>query len=128
MKVNTIIGAHAYAVIEENGRRTDIRLAPGKSAAASLREYAADQRKQAEDKREMADLAERAALMLTTPQYLSAGEKLWDGTTVTHFLAASYNRLTDMIEGMRAHGRRVPETLLDARHKLIASAGEHPNT
>lgn len=62
--VNLLIGANAYACIEANGRKTDIRLAPGKSAPASLREYAADQRERATNLIELAELAERAAKVL----------------------------------------------------------------
>lgn len=123
MKVSTIIGANAYAVIEdENGRRTDIRLSPGKSAHASLREYAAEMRAEAERKLRMATTAERAAAILDAPQYLVAGEKLWNGTEVSHNLAVAYNRLTDRIEQFKMKGRRVPEELLNGRHNLIARA------
>lgn len=123
MKVSTIIGANAYAVIEdEDGGRTDIRLSPGKSAHASLREYAAEMRAEAERKLRMAATAERAAAILDAPQYLVAGERLWNGAEVTASLAAAYNRLTDKIEQFKAKGRRVPEELLNGRHNLIASA------
>ena len=62
MKVTYVIGANAYAVIElASGRRIDIKLAPGKSAAERLREYAADRRIDAEYSLQMADIAERAA-------------------------------------------------------------------
>lgn len=123
MKVSTIIGANAYAVIEgEGGRRTDIRLSPGKSAHASLREYAAEMRAEAERKLRMADMAERAAAILDAPQYLVAGERLWNGAVVSHSLATAYNRLTDKIEQFKMKGRCVPEELLNGRHNLIASA------
>ena len=73
MKVFTIIGANAYAVIEtEDGRRTDIRLSPGKSAHASLREYAAEKRAEASRKLRLAETAEQAAAILDAPQYLIA--------------------------------------------------------
>jgi len=123
MKVSTIIGANAYAVIEhEDGRRTDIRLSPGKSAQASLREYAKEMRAEAARKQSLAETAERAAAILDAPQYLTAGDKLWNGAEVTHCLATAYNRLTDKIEQFKAKGRRVPEELLNGRHNLIASA------
>lgn len=64
MKVSTIFGANAYAVIETDGRRTDIRLSPGKSAAQNLREYAAEQIDRATHLRRMADLAAGAAEIL----------------------------------------------------------------
>lgn len=123
MKVSTIIGANAYAVIEtEDGRRTDIRLSPGKSAHVSLREYAAEMRAEAARKLRQAETAERAAAILDAPQYLVAGDRLWNGAEVSHSLATAYNRLTDKIEQFKAKGRRVPEELLNGRHNLIASA------
>ena len=61
MKVRLMIGAAAYAVIEESGRQTDIKLSPGKGAPQSLREYAAEQRERAARLLAMADKAERAA-------------------------------------------------------------------
>ena len=64
MKVSIIVGANAYAVIENNGRQTDIRLSPGRSAAQSLREYAAEQIDRATHLRRMADLAAGAAEIL----------------------------------------------------------------
>lgn len=121
MKVSTIIGAHAYAVIEHDGRRTDIRLSPGRSAPTSLREYARELRLEARKKEDLADLADRAAAVLDAPQYLVAGEKLWNGKEVTAFLATTYNRLTDMVEGFKAKGQRIPNHLLENRHKLIAA-------
>lgn len=60
--VHYLIGAHAYACITEaSGRRTDIRLEPGRGAAQSLREYAADQRTRAQKLWALADLADLAA-------------------------------------------------------------------
>ena len=64
MKVRMLIGANAYACIRENGVQHDILLSPGKSAIASLREYAAENRKQAAAQIERAERAERAALHL----------------------------------------------------------------
>lgn len=123
MKVYTIIGANAYAVIEHvDGRRTDIRLSPGKSAQVSLREYAKEMRAEAARKQSLAEIAERAAAILDAPQYLTVGDKLWNGVEVTQYLATAYNRLTDRIEQFKAKGRRVPEELLNGRHNLIASA------
>lgn len=123
MKISTIIGANAYAVIEhDDGRRTDIRLSPGKSAHASLREYAKEMRTEAARKQALAETAERAAAILDAPQYLVVGDKLWNGAEVTPYLATAYNRLTDKIEQFKAKGRRVPEELLNGRHNLITSA------
>src|SRR3546814_9261887 len=42
-------------------RRTDIRLSPGKSAQASLRDYAKEMRAEAARKQNLAETAERAA-------------------------------------------------------------------
>ncbi|WP_371422641.1 hypothetical protein [Tardiphaga sp.] len=120
MNITTLVGQYAYAVIEENGRRTDIRLSPGKSPASSLSAYAEELRQEAKRKTDLADLCDRAAAHLSPPQYLSAGDTLWNGKVVTAFLAASYNRLTDRIENMRARGERIPETLADSRFRLIA--------
>jgi len=65
MKVRIIVGQYAYACIEhESGAKTDIRLEPGKSAPASLREYAAEQTKHAERLAKMAEIALRAAAYL----------------------------------------------------------------
>ncbi len=61
IEVRILIGANAYAVIKEGARQTDILLSAGKSAQASLREYANEQREKAERLLKMADLAERAA-------------------------------------------------------------------
>lgn len=60
-EVKLIIGAHAYAVITENGVRFDVRLAPGRTAATALREYAETQRARAACLIENAERAERAA-------------------------------------------------------------------
>ena len=64
MEVRIFCGANAYACITESGRKTDILLAPGKSAQASLREYAQEQRERAARIIAMADIAERAAAKL----------------------------------------------------------------
>lgn len=64
LTVKLLIGANAYACIEENGRKTDIRLDPGKGAAQSLREYAESQTERANRIAGMADLATRAAALL----------------------------------------------------------------
>ena len=61
IEVRLLIGANAYAVIKEGNRQTDILLSSGKSAQASLREYAQEQRAKAERLLSMANLAERAA-------------------------------------------------------------------
>lgn len=59
--VKFLIGANAYACITHEQGRTDIRLAPGKSAAVSLREYADECAARAQKEREKAGLAIRAA-------------------------------------------------------------------
>ena len=61
MKVKLLIGQYAYACIEREGQKTDIRLEPGRSASQSLREYAAEQHAQATRILKMADLANAAA-------------------------------------------------------------------
>lgn len=121
MKVKTIIGQYAYAVIEEDGRRTDIQLQPGHSASNSLRQYAAKQRAAAQKHLALAALADRAAAVLDAPEYLTAGETLWNGKRVTAFFAATYNHLTDMIEEYKRKSQTVPEHLLLQRHSLIAA-------
>ena len=62
--VRILVGANAYACIEQNGRKTDILLAPGRSAPQALREYAADQRERAERILSMVAVAETAAAEL----------------------------------------------------------------
>ena len=52
---------------------------------------------------------------------LTAGEKLWNGRTVTASLAAAYNALTRKIAAFEAAGLPVPENLLNGRHNLIAA-------
>lgn len=65
MKVRLLIGANAYACVTlDNGHRVDIRLDAGKSAHASLREYAEKMRIEADRKIEMAEIAECAATVL----------------------------------------------------------------
>ncbi len=59
--VRIIVGANAYAVINEGNRQTDILLSAGKSPQASLREYAIEQQAIATRALNMADLARRAA-------------------------------------------------------------------
>lgn len=61
INVKLLIGANAYACITHEGCKTDILLQAGKSAQASLREYASDQRERARKMEELAILAERAA-------------------------------------------------------------------
>ena len=63
MEIRIFCGANAYACITEGARKTDILLSPGKSAQASLREYAQEQRERAARIIAMADIAERAAAM-----------------------------------------------------------------
>ncbi|MFA7334866.1 MAG: hypothetical protein WC130_11330 [Kiritimatiellia bacterium] len=65
MKVRLLIGANAYACITQaNGRQTDIRLNPGKSAVKSLRESAAEYLERARHFERMATLAGDAADVL----------------------------------------------------------------
>ena len=64
MKVNLIIGANAYACIRENGVAHDVKLSPGKSAPASLREFAEQRRRDAARYMADAERAERAAAIL----------------------------------------------------------------
>lgn len=60
--VRMLIGANAYAVIlHDDSCQTDIRLSPGKSAQASLREYARELRADIAKKQALADLACAAA-------------------------------------------------------------------
>lgn len=68
MNVRLFIGANAYACIEENGRKTDILLSPGKGAIASLREYAESERARALRILAMAAIADRAADCLESEQ------------------------------------------------------------
>lgn len=64
MKVRLFFGSHAYAMIENGPLRVDFRLEPGRSAAQSLRETAAEYRAQAERKLKLATLADDAANIL----------------------------------------------------------------
>ena len=50
---------------------------------------------------------------------LKAGDKLWNGATVTPQLAAAYNALQERIQSF---GDNPPQHLLNAAHNLIASA------
>ncbi|MDB6151513.1 MAG: hypothetical protein JWQ44_2961 [Chthoniobacter sp.] len=63
-QVRLIIGASAYACIKECGVQFDVRLAPGRSAAVALREYAEVERARAACIIENANRAERAATVL----------------------------------------------------------------
>lgn len=66
MKVRILVGANAYACIEDAGRSMDVRLSPGRSAPTSMRETAKEWRDKAAQLIERADLAERAAALLET--------------------------------------------------------------
>lgn len=57
---------------------------------------------------------------MTAPRTLSAGERLWNGATVSPQLAETYNALQSRIESFRAAGRPIPEELLNGAHNLIA--------
>ena len=62
MKVTTLVGAEAaYACIRAPEVSIDIRLEAGRSAANSLRDWAAEKRAKAQWMLERADLAEAAA-------------------------------------------------------------------
>ena len=52
--------------------------------------------------------------------YITAGERLWNGVTVTAPLASAYNRLTDKIAAYDRAGRKAPENILNGRHNLLA--------
>lgn len=63
--VRVMVGAsHAYACISEPGRSLDVRLEPGRSAAASLAEIAHEERAKAAKLLQRADILERAARAL----------------------------------------------------------------
>lgn len=61
MKVSILVGANAYACIDNDGVKTDIRLYAGRSPSQSLCEYAKHLRQQAADHQASATLAEVAA-------------------------------------------------------------------
>ena len=50
---------------------------------------------------------------------LKAGQRLWNGVTVSEELARAYNSLNERIDQFRADGLTVPEHLLNGRHNLI---------
>lgn len=64
MKVSILIGANAYAVIMTDTRSLDVLLAPGRSAAKSLRESAEEDRAKAERLLARAELLDQAAIIL----------------------------------------------------------------
>ena len=64
MQVRIIIGANAYASISEESYSGDVLLSPGRSAAQSLLETAADLRAESERVMRRADRIERAAAIL----------------------------------------------------------------
>ena len=65
MKTRLLIGGqYAYAIIETATRKMDVRLEPGRSAAQSLRETAADMRAKAEALIARADVIAQAAEMI----------------------------------------------------------------
>lgn len=69
MKVKILVGAQAaYACIETSNRTLDIRLASGKSAAKSLREYAKEEQERA------AAILGRAALALQAAEVLDSSD------------------------------------------------------
>ncbi len=67
LKVNIIVGAqYAYACIKRGGQSLDVKLSPGKSAQASLRESAKDARQTAERLIRQAETMEAAAAHIET--------------------------------------------------------------
>lgn len=65
LTVRLLVGANAYACIATPARSIDVLLAPGRSAAQSLRESAAEMRADAARLVARADLCERAAAELS---------------------------------------------------------------
>ena len=63
-KVRVFLGANAYACITKDGRSLDVLLSPGRSAGTSLRESAAELRKEIERKLSLANLMEEAAALI----------------------------------------------------------------
>jgi hypothetical protein len=61
-------------------------------------------------------MTENNASML---HYIVAGDRLWNGVTVTAPIAAAYNRLTDKIAAYDRAGRKAPENILNGRHSLL---------
>lgn len=55
-------------------------------------------------------------------KHLKAGDRLWNGATVSKQLAAAYNQANDHVHAWKALGKPVPEQLLNGRHNLIAGA------
>jgi hypothetical protein len=64
MKVTTIIGAHAYAVIKTPTRTMDVLIQPGKSTAYRLQEHADELREKAARLLRDADFVEQAVNVL----------------------------------------------------------------
>lgn len=55
-------------------------------------------------------------------QHMKEGEQLFNGVSVTRYLADAYNRANDHIHAWEALGKQAPEHLLNGRHNLIVSA------
>lgn len=71
MRVRTLIGAEgAYACIQSLCTDIDVRLEPGRPAAQSLRETAAEWRAQAAKLQQRAGLVEEAACVLEETEQL----------------------------------------------------------
>lgn len=66
--VRLLIGANAYACVTHDAGQTDIKLSAGKSAQASLREYAAECLSRANRETEKANLATLAADFLDSKE------------------------------------------------------------
>lgn len=52
---------------------------------------------------------------------LVVGERLWNGTIVTKYLADAYNNVSERIRKFEEDGKPVPEYLLNGRHNLLTS-------
>lgn len=64
MKVTTIIGANAYAVIKTPARTMDVLIEPGKSVQFRLKEHAAQLREKAARLMRDADFVDLAVLTI----------------------------------------------------------------
>ena len=62
------------------------------------------------------------AIALNQTELLAIGDRLWNGATVTQYLAEAYNSINETIGQFEREGRTPPENLLNGRHNLIANA------
>lgn len=58
---------------------------------------------------------------LNVYRHMQAGERLFNGATVSKYIAAAYNRANDHVHAWTALGKPAPEHLLNGRHNLLAS-------